>query len=88
LRALRDEFAVRRLVCEGGPTLNAELFRAGLIDELFLSIAPLLLAGPNPLTIVAGPDLSVRLDLVGLLESESHLYARYRVSGAVPGSPD
>jgi len=48
LRALRDEFAVRRLVCEGGPTLNAELFRAGLIDELFLSIAPLLLAGPNP----------------------------------------
>jgi riboflavin biosynthesis pyrimidine reductase len=85
---LRDEFGVHRLVCEGGPTLNAELFRAGLIDELYLSTAPLLLAGPDPLTIVAGAPMEIRLELVGLLESDSHLYARYRVSGAVSGSPD
>jgi len=88
LRRLRDEFAVRRLVAEGGPTLNAELFRNGLVDELFLSISPVLLAGPDPLTIVAGPPMTARMELVGLLESESHLYARYRGSGAVSGPPD
>lgn len=87
LERLRDEFGVRRLVTEGGPTLNAELVRGGLIDELFLSIAPLLLGGPDPLTIVAGPALATRCELVGLLELDSHLYARYRVSGAVSGPP-
>jgi riboflavin biosynthesis pyrimidine reductase len=84
---LRDEFAVRRLVAEGGPTLNAELVRCAVIDELFLCTAPTLLGGPDPLTIVAGPALATELELVGLLEHESHLYARYRVSGAVSGSP-
>ncbi len=87
-RRLRDDYGVGRLVCEGGPTLNAGLLRAGLIDELFLSSTPLLLGGPDPLTIVAGAPMKVALDLVGLLESESHLYARYRVFGAVSGSPD
>jgi riboflavin biosynthesis pyrimidine reductase len=85
---LRDELGVGSLVTEGGPTLNAELLRSGLIDEVFLSTAPLLLGGPDPLTIVAGPAMATRLDLVGLLEHESHLYARYRVLGALPGSPD
>ncbi len=84
---LRDDFGVRRLVSEGGPTLNAELLRGGLIDELFLSTAPRLLGGPNPLTIVAGPAVATDLELVGLLETDSHLYARYLVFGAVPGPP-
>jgi riboflavin biosynthesis pyrimidine reductase len=88
LRRLADEFGVGRIVAEGGPTLNAELLRSALIDEVYLSIAPLLLGGPDPLTIVAGPAVGTRLELAGLLEHESHLYARYRVSGAVSGPPD
>jgi 5-amino-6-(5-phosphoribosylamino)uracil reductase len=88
LGRLRDEFAVRTLVTEGGPILNAELLRSALIDEVFLSSAPLLLGGPDPLTIIAGPAIMTRLELVGLLEHESHLYARYRVLGAVSGPPD
>ena len=87
LTRLREDFGVRRLVTEGGPTLNAELLRSGLIDELFLSTAPRLLGGPDPLTIVAGPAVSTDLELVGLLETDSHLYARYLVRPAVPGSP-
>jgi riboflavin-specific deaminase-like protein len=82
---LGDELGVRSLVTEGGPTLNAELLRSALIDEVYLSIAPLLLGGPDPLTIVAGPAMTTRLELAGLLGHESHLYARYRVLGAVPG---
>jgi riboflavin biosynthesis pyrimidine reductase len=87
LARLGDELGVRRIVTEGGPTLNAELLRGALLDEVFLSTSPVLLGGPDPLTIVAGPALQTRLELVGLLEHESHLYARYRVFGAVSASP-
>ena len=40
----------RRMLAEGGPHLLAQLLEAGLLDELCLTIAPLL-AGPG-----AGPD--------------------------------
>jgi riboflavin biosynthesis pyrimidine reductase len=45
LGALRDRFAVRVLLCEGGPHLASELVASGLVDELFLTIAPKLVAG-------------------------------------------
>ncbi len=38
---LRRDFGVRYLLCEGGPTLNGHMERAGLIDEKFLTISPL-----------------------------------------------
>jgi riboflavin biosynthesis pyrimidine reductase len=40
LRSLREEHGVRYLLCEGGPTLNGNLARGGLIDEKFLTISP------------------------------------------------
>jgi riboflavin-specific deaminase-like protein len=45
LRELHDRLHVRTLLCEGGPHLNAQLLSAGLVDELFLSISPLLAGG-------------------------------------------
>ena len=56
LAELRARFGVRTLLCEGGPHLNAQLLGAGLVDELFLSLSPLLAGGdsdgnpahPNP----------------------------------------
>ena len=33
---------VRSLLCEGGPTLNRALLAAGVVDELFLTLSPLL----------------------------------------------
>ena len=47
LRELRDR-DVKVVLCEGGPTLNTELLRARLIDELCLTIAPLLTLGDRP----------------------------------------
>ena len=38
---LRRDFAVRYLLCEGGPTLNGHMERAGLVDEKFLTVSPL-----------------------------------------------
>ena len=88
LRRLRAEHGVRSILCEGGPDLNASLLPAGLVDELFLSIAPVLAGTAGALTIVDGAPLEapVALDLVWLLESDGQLFARYALSAApAPG---
>ena len=41
LRWLREKWGVKRLLCEGGGELNDALFRAGLVDELHLTICPI-----------------------------------------------
>jgi riboflavin biosynthesis pyrimidine reductase len=81
LERLRADWGVRSVLCEGGPTLNAELLRAGVVDELFLSLAPKLAGGAAALTIVAGAALpeTVELELVSLLEHEGELFLRLRV---------
>ncbi|MEA2439586.1 MAG: hypothetical protein QOH76_1010 [Thermoleophilaceae bacterium] len=80
LERLRGEFGVRSILCEGGPSLNESLIREGLVDELFLSIAPKLAGGP-PLTILTGDPLPepLRPELVSLLEHDGHLFGRYRL---------
>jgi 2,5-diamino-6-(ribosylamino)-4(3H)-pyrimidinone 5'-phosphate reductase len=73
---------VRRVLCEGGPTLNSALFAEQLIDEVFLTIAPKLLGGEDPLTIIKGPRFPamLRLELRSLVEREGELYLRYGVT--------
>jgi riboflavin-specific deaminase-like protein len=80
LERLRTEHGVRSILCEGGPSLNASLVREGLVDELFLSIAPKLAGGP-PLTVLTGDPLPEPLtaELVWLLEHDGHLFGRYRL---------
>jgi riboflavin biosynthesis pyrimidine reductase len=69
-----------RILCEGGPTLNAALFEAGLVDEVFLTIAPKLIGGHDPLTIVKGDDLGViQLELRSFVEFGGELYLKYGV---------
>ena len=81
LGQLRNE-GIRSLLCEGGPTLNSSLFEAGLVDELFLTIAPTIAGSGETLTIVEGPSLSaaVELELLTVHEAQGHLFMRYRVS--------
>ncbi len=76
LRSLREERDVRALLCEGGPRLHADLWSAGLVDELFLTLAPKL-AGAGP-SILEGELPAVQaLGLSWLLEEEGELYLRY-----------
>ena len=76
LRSLR-EGGVRALLCEGGPTLHSSLQAAGLVDELFLTIAPKLTGGDAP-RIIEGELGRVRpLELAWLLEEDGELFARY-----------
>jgi 5-amino-6-(5-phosphoribosylamino)uracil reductase len=81
LARLRSEHGIRSLVCEGGPTLTSYLLAAGLIDELFLSIAPKLIGGGDEPHIATGPELPQPADaqLVWLCEADGALFTRWRI---------
>lgn len=68
----------RTVLCEGGPSWNAQMLAAGLVDELCLTISPRLASGDG-LRIVAGdaPALALDLRLDRLLEHDGVLCARY-----------
>jgi riboflavin-specific deaminase-like protein len=51
---LRGKWGVKRLLCEGGGGLNDALFRAGLVDELHLTICPKIFGGRNAPAIADG----------------------------------
>jgi riboflavin biosynthesis pyrimidine reductase len=80
--AVRAAFAERgltRVLCEGGPTLLGQLLYHDSVDELCLSLSPLV-AGPEPGRIVAGAQWhsgSRELKLRGLLEEDGALFLRY-----------
>lgn len=83
LEHVRAEHGVRTILCEGGPRLNAGLLAAGVVDELFLTISPMLAGTPDPLTIVeGGAGEPVDLELVSVLESGGELFLRYRLRRA------
>jgi 5-amino-6-(5-phosphoribosylamino)uracil reductase len=81
LRAAVDALADRglaQLVCEGGPTLFAAALAAGVVDELDLSIAPLL-AGGAPGVLGAPLPVPVPARLAQVLEEDGYLFTRYAV---------
>ncbi|MGI9081202.1 MAG: RibD family protein [Thermoleophilaceae bacterium] len=81
LARLREERHVHSVLCEGGPTLNAHLLAAGVVDELFLSLSRKLVGGANALTIVAGRPLldPAAAELIWLFEGEGDLFSRWRI---------
>jgi 2,5-diamino-6-(ribosylamino)-4(3H)-pyrimidinone 5'-phosphate reductase len=54
LRWLRDKWNVKRLLCEGGGELNEALFRAGVVDEVYLTISPVIFGGRDAPTLADG----------------------------------
>lgn len=78
LRSLRAE-GVTALLCEGGPTLHGSLQAAGLVDELFLTIAPKLAGAGAPSILEGGLGEQIGLRLAWLLEDDGELFARYSV---------
>ena len=83
LRAAVDDLAargLRRVLCEGGPGLLAQVASAGVLDELCLTVSPLLVGG-DARRVLHGDWLSppARLRLAHLLEDDHTLLARYLV---------
>jgi riboflavin-specific deaminase-like protein len=68
-----------RVLCEGGPTLNGTLLDADLVDEVFLTVAPCMVAGAAP-RIADGPHELPRrgYQLVSVHEHDDELMLRYR----------
>ncbi|MFG3084776.1 pyrimidine reductase family protein [Streptomyces parvulus] len=68
-----------RLLTEGGPRLLGQFVAAGVLDELCLTVSPMLTAG-DAQRIAGGPPLTVprRFALASLLEEEGFLFSRYR----------
>ena len=74
--ALRDR-GLGRVLCEGGPHLLAQLAAEGLLDELCLTVTPLL-AGPGPTRVVAGAPFPARsMTLAHVLTDDGALFCRY-----------
>jgi 5-amino-6-(5-phosphoribosylamino)uracil reductase len=78
VRALA-ELGHTRLLTEGGPRLLGQLVAAGVLDELCLTVSPMLTAG-DAQRIAGGPSVAVpaRFVLDSLLEEDGFLYSRYR----------
>jgi riboflavin-specific deaminase-like protein len=67
---LRGKWGVKRLLCEGGGELNAALFRAGLVNELHLTVCPKIFGGRKAPTIAEGSGFR-RLAKAVLLQIKS-----------------
>lgn len=70
-----------RVLCEGGPVLAAALLSVGLVDELCLTLSPLL-AGPGGRRLSelwSGPPTRLRLE--SLIEGGGMLMTRYSLVG-------
>jgi riboflavin biosynthesis pyrimidine reductase len=70
------ERGIERLLCEGGPTINRALLDAGLLDELFLTLSPVV-SGEGPPIVADGP--SAPLTLRSVATADGDLYLRYSV---------
>jgi riboflavin biosynthesis pyrimidine reductase len=73
---------IRALGSEGGPRLLRSLVDAGLIDELFLTLTPVLTGEPAAIRIVEGGPLRERaaLRLEWVLERDGELFLRYSLA--------
>ncbi|MGZ8750709.1 MAG: pyrimidine reductase family protein [Pseudonocardia sp.] len=77
-----------RVLCEGGPSLLGTLQAADAVDELCLTVAPLLVGGEAG-RIAQGPAGTAprRMALVGALQADDALLLRYRRSADPADAP-
>ncbi|HEX2145822.1 MAG TPA: pyrimidine reductase family protein [Glycomyces sp.] len=83
--ALRER-GLRQILCEGGPILFGDLVAADVVDELDLTVSPLLV-GAGPMRIAAAPPIAETphreahearpLELRHVLEARGNLILRY-----------
>jgi len=84
LRWLRQTWKVKRLLCEGGGEINDALFRAGVVNELNLTVAPYVFGGSRAPTISDGIGvpwlkLGTNLQLKSARRRDKELFLVYKV---------
>ncbi len=66
-----------QVLCEGGPHLFGSLIEADLVDELCLSLSPLLVAGDAGRIVRGAPEVERRMRLVHAIPAGDLLLLRY-----------
>lgn len=83
LKTLRDQYKVRTVACEGGPTLFRSFLEQGLVDQLNLTIAPYLFGGAKAPTLTGLSKKflrkSVLCSLVHLRSVGEECFLTYRI---------
>jgi 2,5-diamino-6-(ribosylamino)-4(3H)-pyrimidinone 5'-phosphate reductase len=86
LRKLRTRFGIRRLLLEGGGTINGSFLAAGLIDELSILVAPVAdgsVGTPSLFDVKQGSGAARRLKLLSVERRRGDLlWVRYRMRTA------
>ncbi len=74
---------MREILVEGGGTVNALFFEAGLVDEIYMTLCPVILGGATAPTPVAGAgfpfDHRLQLELMDSERVEDEFFLHYRV---------
>jgi 2,5-diamino-6-(ribosylamino)-4(3H)-pyrimidinone 5'-phosphate reductase len=83
LHTLRDNYKIRTVACEGGPTLFRSLLERGLIDQLNLTIAPYTFGGAKAPTLTGLSKeflpASVRCSLIDMRVVGEECFLTYRI---------
>lgn len=62
---------------EGGSVLNAAMFAADLVDEINLTISPLVVGGDGPRLTESAPSLHQRYDIAHVIHEDGFMFVRY-----------
>lgn len=84
MRQLYDEFSVRTMMIEGGPTLNWHMLHHRLVDEIRLIHLPFIVGGADTPSLVGGMHIEDEGEMIRLLLKNhylcgSNLVTEYRV---------
>jgi 2,5-diamino-6-(ribosylamino)-4(3H)-pyrimidinone 5'-phosphate reductase len=85
LKRLHDQ-GVKKLLLEGGSTLNWGMISQGLVDEIRVAVAPVVVGGENARTLVDGPGFkkiaeSIKFELTSFERVGEELLLTYRAKG-------
>ncbi len=86
MRWLRDQWRVKRLLCEGGAELNEAMFRARQVDEVYTTVCPKIFGGRSAPTMAEGAgtknlDGATSLELRTARQIGAELFLKFRVKG-------
>lgn len=83
-QVLKTKFGIKKMLIEGGGKLNGSILKAGLIDEISLLIAPLVVGSTNAPSIFDREPLSIkelpkRFQLIDIKRlKDSMIWVRYK----------
>jgi riboflavin biosynthesis pyrimidine reductase len=79
LAAWLDGAGIRSVLCEGGPEILGQLLQADLLDELFLTVHPVITGEADAPRIVEGPGGAItEFELIEVSREGDELFTRFR----------